>query len=251
MSIETYGTGERLRVAAGYSRALSAGRHIVLLPVPTSRDKKHVTNTDILLEETLVNIGQGSVVAGYLLPSDYREKIEARGAFSLDLAKDEAFLTENAVITAQGALGYILTTEKRAPSDIKFGVVGYGRIGSRLVSSLLFLGADVRVYSTRVSLCLELSECGVDAVVMTTKGEGVCDFSDIDILINTAPTDMGHRFPCGIPSHMRVLELASGDNFRGLSGVEHLPSLPERMYPESAGRVYFSTLSDFIKGIEG
>ncbi len=249
MSIETYGMGERLAVAERYARPLSIARHIVLLPVPSSRDKRHVTGTDIELSETLLNVGAGSVVAGYLLPPEYKKEVEQRGAYLLDLAEKEDFLAENAVITAEGALGYILTTEKRAPADIKFGVVGYGRIGSHLAELLLFLGASVRVYSTRAGLCLELIESGVDAQVVK-KGGGVCDFSDIDILINTAPTDMKRHFSCGIPPHMRILELASGNNFEGVLGVENLPALPERMYPESAGRTYFSALFDFIKRIE-
>ena len=250
MSIETYGMGKRLEIAARYARPLSVSRHIVLLPVPTSRDKAHVTGTEIALSETLVNVGEGSVVAGYFLPPYYKKEVEKRGAYLLDLAEDEDFLAKNAKITAEGALGYILTSDERALSDIKFGVVGYGRIGSRLTETLLFLGASVRVYSTRVALCLELVESGVDAAVMKKDG-GVCDFSDIDILINTAPTDMKQHFSFGIPNGMRVLELASGNNFEGVSGVENLPSLPERMYPESAGRTYFSALCDFTKRVEG
>ena len=249
MSIETYGRGERLATAKRYSCSLSQNRHIVLLPVPTSRDKKYVTGTEILLEDTLANVGDGSIVAGYLLPAAFKERIAELGGLSLDLAENEEFLKSNAIITAEGTLGYILTTEKRALRDLRIGVVGYGRIGSSLVEMLLFLGARVRVYSSRVGLCLELSESGVDAAVIK-KGGGVCDFSDIDILINTAPTDMKHHFSSGIEHCMRVLELASGDNFNGVSGVEYLPALPEKMYPESAGRIYFSALYDFIKTTE-
>ena len=249
MSIETYGMGERLEIAERYARPLSVFRHIVLLPVPTSRDAEHVTGTEILLSETLANVCEGSVVAGYLLPACYKKEVGKRGAHLLDLAIDEGFLARNAQLTAEGTLGYILTSDKRSITDIKFGVVGYGRIGSRLSEMLLFLGASVRVYSTRVSLCLELVESGVDAAVMQKDG-GVCDFSDIDILINTAPCDMRGHFLSGIRDGMRVLELASGNNFDGLTGVEKLPALPERMYPESAGRTYFSALFDFIKGLE-
>ena len=107
----------------------------------------------------------------------------------------------------------------------------------------------MRVYSTRVALCLELCESGVDAAVIEKDG-GVSDFSDIDIIINTAPADMKRCFPSGIPSEKRIIELASGDNFNGVFGVEKLPALPERMYPESAGRIYFSSVADFVKRIE-
>ena len=77
---------------------------------------------------------------------------------------------------------------------------------------------------------------------------GIYDFSGIDILINTAPKDMSASFEGGrIPEGARVIELASGKNFKGVEGVENLPALPERMFPESAGRTYFDAASRFLK----
>lgn len=250
MSIETYGVGERLRYAEKYSRALGISRHILLLPVPTSRDKVFVSGTDIPLEQTLLGVGKESIVVGYALPAAYKEEALLRGAHLLDLAEEESFLLENAKITALDTIGYVLVTEKRALCDLFVGIVGYGRIGSILARELLFLGARVRVYSKRLGVCLELSEAGVDAVAMMPAEKGGCDFSEIDLLINTAPTDMTGYFPFGKREDLRILELASGKNFEGIDGVEPLPSLPEKMHPDSAGRIYFSALSDFIRKIE-
>ena len=157
MNIETYGTGERLMGAAQICLELSAS-HLVLLPVPTTKDNLHITKTDIPISDTLCNVGRGSVLVGYGLPSDYRIEAEQRGASVLDLLYDEKYQTENAQLTALGALGYILSTEKRAPSDIRFGVVGYGRIGSRIARMLLFLGADVKIYTSKPCVSLGLGE---------------------------------------------------------------------------------------------
>jgi hypothetical protein len=244
MSIETYGTGERLRVAARLSAELGLKPHITLLPVPTTRDKKYVANTDILLEDTLENARKGSIIAGYGLPEEYRRCAEALGASVLDLFCDEEYQCENAYLTALGTLGYIMTTDRRAVSDLRFGIVGYGRIGSRLVRMLLFLSAQVRIYTSKLLSRLDLGECGIDSV---SDGEDALDFSGIDVLINTAPKDMRSSFPGGkIPEGMRVIELASGNNFAGVEGVEKLPALPEKMYPESAGSAYFKALKRFI-----
>jgi hypothetical protein len=247
MSIETYGTGGRLRAAERLAPRLGAS-HLVLLPVPTSKDKKHVTNTDILLSDTLCNVEEGSCVVGYGLPDWYKKVLDSSGAHALDLLEDEEFLAENAEITAIGALGYILTTEKRIPHDTRFGVVGYGRIGSRIVRMLLFHGARVKVYTSKALTCFELGMCGIDCVSVSEWNGSVYDFSDIDVLINTAPNDMKQSFPGGkIPSGMRVLELASGENFSGVIGVEKLPALPDRMYPESAGLSYYNAIKRFIE----
>ena len=245
MNIETYGTGERLKAVARKARSLST-KHLVLLPVPTTKDGVHVNGTDIPLADTLVNVGRGSIVVGYALPADYKKEVEDLGGEALDLSLDEEFLLENARITAIGALGYLLTTSKGVPSEGRIGVVGYGRIGSYLVRYLLFFGAKVRVYTSKMLTSIELGECGVDSVCVCEWGGGVYDFSGLDVLINTAPKDMKESFPLGKCDDLRILELASGNNFDGVLGVEKLPALPERMYPESAGEAYTRAIRRFL-----
>ncbi len=247
MSIETYGTGERLRVAAAEIAPYAAARHFVLLPIPSTRDGACVTNTEIPLSETLACVGQGSVIVGYGMPDFYVNDARGRGAVTFDLSRDEDFLADNAYITAVGTLGYILNTERRIPRDLIFGVVGYGRIGSQILRMLLFLGARAVVYTSRPLTHFELGECGVHSVCISGAVGGKYDFSGVDILINTAPRDMSESFPDGrVPEGMRVIELASGKNFAGVEGVEPLPSLPGRMYPVSAGRAYAAATLKFL-----
>jgi len=248
MNIETYGTGERLKIAARLSRSLCSASHLVLLPVPTTKDKKYVCGTDILLLDTLCNVDENSIVVGYGLPEAFVSMITERGASAFDLACDEEYLCDNAYITAVGALGYILTRVNKSPDDIHFGIVGYGRIGSRLVRMLLFLGARVKVYTSKVLNCIRLGECGIDCV---SSSDGEYDFSGIDILINTAPKDMSEavRQGCG-SSEMRIIELASGENFNGIDKVEKLPGIPEKMFCESAGRTYFSAIERFVNTMQ-
>ena len=237
MTIETYGVGKRLRAAARLCASLS-GEHIILLPVPTTKDGKHITATEILLYDTLSGVDEKTHIFGYGLPEEYKKRAEEPGAKVIDLALDEDFLIENAKITAAGALGYILTSTETAPSELSVGVFGYGRIGSALVRLLLFLGAHVRVYTSRKEVRMELARCQIDS-----EDVGACNFSGLDLLINTAPTDMRSYFPLGVlPLGLRVIELASGDNFHGIEGIENLPALPERMFPESAGKAYFAAV---------
>ena len=252
MSIETYGTGKRLMAAARILGEKFPNANLILLPVPTSRDKKYVTGTDILLEDTLSCASEKSLVVGYELPDWYSELASACGARVLDLLCDGEYLYDNAYVTALGALGYILTTDTRTPEDLSFGVIGYGRIGSSLVRILLFLGARVKVYTSRMLTRLELGECGVNSCASAEVCVGEKDFAGVDILINTAPKNMADCFEEGrLPRGMRVLELASGENFKGVSGVEFLPALPEKMYPESSGKTYAEAVMRFLKSKSG
>ena len=86
-----------------------------------------------------------------------------------------------------------------------------------------------------------------DGLILVAHIAGKYDFSGVDILINTAPKDMSKSFPEGkVLKGVRVIELASGDNFHGVEGIEALPSLPGKMYPVSAGRAYAEATLKFL-----
>ncbi len=238
MNIETYGTGERMRYAASLARELTVP-HLVLLPIPTTKDDQHIKGTDITLWQTLLGVGEGSCIFGYGLPEEYKSCAKSKGAKVFDLALDEEFLCENANITAVGTVGYLLTSTKRCLEGMHIGIIGYGRIGSALARLLLFFGANVRVYTSKILTRIDLGTCGIDTVAPPDASGGVWDFSGLDILINTAPRDIKEAFAQRSDSDpMRILELASGENFSGVCGVERLPALPEKMYPESAAEAY-------------
>ena len=153
---------------------------------------------------------------------------------------DEEFLADNARLTAEGTLGYILTNSNKSPTDIKIGIVGYGRIGRYLVRMLLSMGASVRVYTSKNVTRVALGEYGVESEYMAEEADVIPSISGLDIIVNTAPKPLYKTFESGIPKGLSVIELASGDNFTGVGGVVRLPSLPDRLYPESSAELYFN-----------
>ena len=247
MNIEKYGESKRCRIAKELFEKTIEQLHLVFLPIPTSRDGKTINGSDASLEKILDSCDKKTLIVGYKIPIFIADEILKRGARYLDLNLDEKFVYENARISADGALGYILSSFDAAVSDMKIGIVGYGRIGKRLFSTLSFLGALPKVYTTSDSTALELSAMGVN--VDLTVG-GVRDFTGLDLLINTAPTNLSPSFENGkIPHGMRVLELASGNNFKGVEGVEKLMAIPEIMYPTSGGKIYYEAILRYLKGV--
>ena len=212
---------------------------IILLPIPTTRDKITVLNTSVYINDVLSEINDDTVVCGYGLPCGFVELAKERGGRVLDLSLDEKFLSDNAHLTALCTVGILLTTTDRAPCDVNIGVVGYGRIGKRLTNMLLSFGAGVKVFTSRKRACLDLCECGVASSVSTWDA----DLSDLDVLINTAPAVIFVRER--IPEGLRVIDLASGDNFPGIM-VERYPSVPAKMFPKSAGRIWAEAVERFI-----
>ena len=259
MKIENYGIGprcaevmRRLVVWDTEGNIPRAVGRIILLPIPTARDRVHITGTDRLVCEVLADVGEGDLVVGYGIAEDDAAYISAVGAYCFDAALDENFLEENARISALGAIGYILTTSDKVPSDLTVGIIGYGRIGKELVRSLLFYGASVRVYTSKKLTQMELGECAIDTVYMPRGEEIIPEPTSCDIIINTAPTPLGKTFPSGrIPDGLRVIELASGNNFSGVDGVEKQMSIPDKMYARSAGGAYFRAIKRYVEGVFG
>ena len=252
MEIKTLGTGERLMLCA---RMLSATplesvryKSLLVLPIPTSKDKKRITGTEFSFADAAELCDAATLAVGYSFPPELKALILRRGASIADAALDEPFLYENAVLTANAALGIILTDFKSSPEELSVGIIGYGRIGSQLASRLLFLGARVTVYTTRESVRLELGESGVGAQMLSEES----DFSGLSLLINTAPARvMSEERLSALPAELRIMELASGENFFGSSRVERLPTLPERFYTKTSAALYKSYIIRKLRDSSG
>ena len=154
---------------------------LILLPIPTTRDNIYINGTDLTLGSVVPLLTRDSTLVGYNIPRDLVYKAEMVGAAVYDAGRDERFLMENAIISARGAIGYLLTNFTRDVADMKIGIIGYGRIGRALLRYLICLGSSPILYTGRQEVAMELGSSGVDCRVL---GDG-CDFSELDILINT------------------------------------------------------------------
>ncbi|MBR2344029.1 MAG: hypothetical protein IKA64_07240 [Clostridia bacterium] len=247
MTVTTYENSERGRVCAellGAAPEAARLREVIILPIPSVAGGK-IRGTDIPISRISDGVGEGDAVVGYSLPPPFTEGLRERGVLVFDAALDGEFLYENAALTAEAALGIILSSERRAPRDIEFGIAGYGRIGRQLVNMLLFLGARVRVFTTSERRRLELGEAGISAELLPLA-EGAS--LGVDILINTAPATLFSPESLTRDGGMRIIELASGDNFDEKIKVEKYPALPARVFPESAGRALYRAASRALLG---
>lgn len=244
MEIRTFGVGLRMeecrRLIAEREESFPF-RHLFILPIPSTRDKKTITGTDVDLEELCSLVGGEDAVAGYGIPENIKEELAMKGALIYDGAEDEELLRRNAEVTARGALGYILTNTNRDVSDMRIGIVGYGRIGSCLLRYLLFLGAEVSVYTTRESVAKELCESGVDATSASF------DLERLDVLVNTAPARLfSDKHARSFMEGGRIIDLASGKIFPDAEGLVKLSSVPEKAYPITAGKIYAEHIAKYF-----
>lgn len=238
MNIHICGTDARLRFCK--ERLLSAlggfSGDMILLPIPSTRDGNKVSGTDMTFGQMAEEYPRGSIFAGYGIPKEPRAWLIDSGMTVLDVARDEELLLVNADLTAAGTVGRILTEHSRAPKGLSIGIIGYGRIGQRLLYDLAFLGARVVVFTSktevRKDLCL-LGVSGADSTTLDIALRGGA-LSGLDILINTAPAKLIPE-DAELPGDLRIIELASGNNIPDKINYERFASVPAVMYPESAG----------------
>ena len=248
MILNTFGVGKRHLTASEIILAASEAQifdEIFLLPIPSSRDSIHVTDTDIPLTDLLRDPKGRRLIAGYGIPLEIAREATAKGIRIADVGTDERFLRDNAELTAHGAVGYILTRHDRAISDLCCGIVGYGRIGRLLCRLLLFLGATTVVFTHREEVRLELCGMGIDA----RRTEDIGRASDLDVLINTAPARLITKEGAEALTKdgCEIIELASGDNLPRGVAVTRLPSIPDRNFPVSAGKIYAAAVLRHIE----
>lgn len=248
MIIHSYETSKRADACIEYIRNREKAKTLdtlFLLPIPTTRDKKLILGTDVCIYDVLDLADVSSLIVGYGLPSEMMRMAKEKGIAVFDVSDDEEFLCANAELTAIATVGIILNTTELSPSDMKVGIVGYGRIGKRLCRLLLYLGANVRIYTSNSDTLLDLCEFGV-ATCMSTRD---ANLRGLDILVNTAPAVIFDTERTEIfPPDLRVIDLASGNNFPNLKDVEKYPSIPARMFPRTAGIEWGKSIERFVTG---
>ncbi len=238
MNIRTYGTDERLGFCREYllEKKLTTVSEIILLPIPSTRDGVTVAGLGKTPIELLGGRIYSGVVAGYGIPKAFKEELAELGLSVADVSLDEQFVQDNASLTAVGAVGKILTESNAVPKNLSIGIIGYGRIGKRLLELLLFLGARVIIFTSKEGVRRELCAHGISALpyeALSKVSEGV----SLDILINTAPAPIISNEAIAAFEKTKLIELASGYNFPESASVTRLMQLPAKMYPRSAGRV--------------
>lgn len=218
---------------------------LVLLPIPTTRDREYITGTPTRLVDIYPLCREDTLVAGYNIPSENRLAMESLGARVFDAGLDEDFLIANAEITARGAIASLLSDTPLDITDMRVGVIGYGRIGRELSRLLLFLGASLTVYTKRESVAADLAAAGIDSEIISAD----TDLSGLDTVFNTAPESIisAERI-AALPEKTRIIDLASGNIFEPSARLTKLASIPDAMYPTSAGRLYAEAIIRAAKG---
>lgn len=215
-----------------------------ILPIPTTGVGGFIRGAESLLPSMLrSHLASGSILLGGNLSAALVSSARERGIRTFDYLNSESFVLENAYLTAQAALGILLSELPVSLYRTRIAILGFGRIGKFLSRMLRALGAEITVFARRSSDLSMAQLIGVETkAVSALASEDALAFAEV--VVNTAPARLlSSAHLSHLPEQALLLELASG--------TENLPPLPEgkalrllsaqglpgKCFPKSAGKI--------------
>ena len=249
---------ERLLASEGFeTERPGVGRGlapILLLPVPASPDGVTVAgHPDVPLGDLLS--GDVKLILGGNLSGEFTAAARRAGIAVRDYMNVEAFVLKNACLTAQAALGILLSESPAAPRENPTAILGFGRIGKFLCRGLLSLGCPVTVFARnpRDRVMARLVGAGARDTADLCRGGALAGFRTV---CNTVPARLlSPAALASLSAGSLLLELASGEgnlpNPGAGSGViaRRASGLPGKVFPESAGIALGETVCDLIRDV--
>ena len=157
----------------------------------------------------------------------------------IDLLKDPYYVSSNAAITAEAALGMILSHLTCAVTEAEILILGWGRIGKNLTHQLKHLNAPLTVFARRQEDRAMLRALSYTPITADQLAEALPRFRCI---VNTAPGSILTPEQSNlIRSDCFCLDLASVRSIPG-ENVLHARGLPGRYKPESSGKLIAQTV---------
>ena len=225
----------------------------LLLPLPVTRDGVNVSDAlfgeSVAVAGLFASLSPGTRVFCGAATTAVRDAARDARLELFDYYADEAFLTANAALTAEGAIAELIRLSPRALLRSRAVVFGYGRCASQLSRRLIALGSRVTVVARSAERRALAEADGADAIA---PGGAAKACADADFAVNTVPAPViGAREAAELAGNGAfALELASRSGFApeasGLVRVIAAPGLPGRFSPEAAGELVAASVADAL-----
>ncbi len=230
---------------------------IIVLPLPLTRDGKHVNSAPenglITLEELLFLLREGMAVTGGMIDKEITHAIQSKGVALYDYYKSEELAILNSVSTAEGVIYELIGNSKINLQGSKTLVTGYGKAASAVGRLLYSFGSEVVVAARSDRDLATAKSHNCKAIPLYNIHNHKCDF---DFVVNTVPAPViDEKIISKLKKDCFILEIASapyGTDFVAAEKyrirVRKAPSLPGRISPKSAGEVIAQTILNIGKG---
>ncbi len=192
-------------------------------------------------EELEKDFGTGQKIVCGMVDKKINRISEEKNWMLFQPLKDETYLAENAKLTAEGAVFFVMQKASIALRDARCLVIGYGRIGKELTHLLRSFGANVTVAARRPESRKEAGENSVSI----TKIQSV--LHKMDLILNTVPCPvLSESGMFLIKNTAFLIDLASKPYGFDMDQAKRMgihacleSGIPGRYCPESAARALF------------
>ena len=236
-------------------RPLSAYETIIL-PVPCSKDRKHVFSKNgalsLSLDAVAAAAGNTTRIIGGGFPDSFCAAAQNNKAELFDLLGEKDFALFNAHLTAQGAVRLLLENTKQYVVSKRALVTGFGRIARPTALFLRSLGLDVYVAARRRENLTECAALGFKALDIGDVSSYVRIF---DFVFNTVParlfskSDIQHMKDGAVYFELASLPYGADESDFEAAGASFVfgGGLPGRFCPESCAEKIKESVENFFK----
>lgn len=222
----------------------------VLLPIPITRSGERIVGTELTPSQILPEMKRGAHLLGGNISAALTAAARRSGVFTHDYMELEAFVLRNAYLTAQAALGILLTELSSCLYKAPIALLGFGRIAKFLSRMLVSLGAEVTVFARREKDLAMASLIGMRAEPISHLSKS-SSLRRARAIVNTVPARLLEE-SASLAAEVLLLELASGADNLPLPGGVHgarlitAQGLPGKFYPRSAGEIVADATEAFL-----
>mgnify|MGYP003290833136 CR=1 FL=1 len=226
---------------------------IIVFPIPVSKTRGliYTDNSDLEIskEKVFNKIKKDAVVFGGGFTAEDKDFFEDEGIEYHDMLMNEAFLMENAYLTAEGALKLLLENTEETLFNKTALITGYGRIAEFLSEILFSLKMKVTVVARNEVQLKTAEKKGYNTLNLNE----LKSLKDFDYIFNTVPSRIFNKSMIESKSKSVYFELASApfgvdkSDFIS-SGIAFVygASLPGRYFPVTSANLIAEYILKFI-----
>lgn len=169
-----------------------------------------------------------------------------------DCFEQESFKIENAVPTAEAAIGLAISYTKNTLWNSRILILGYGKIGKALALRLKnFTRARVGIYARKQQTRTQITCDGLSAIDDLSG-----DFGNFNIVFNTVPSKiLTKEILKNARKDCLIIDLASrpgGTDFEAAKALSvtavHALALPSKTAPIASAEIFVDTAVKILKG---
>ena len=241
-------------VRAGCLQSCVYGADCVVLPCPVeSGGRLNAPFSDNVLraQEIITALWPYQLLCGGKFSDECAAMAQRAGIKAEDLLCRSDFVTGNAAISAEGALGLLLEKSERTAQGAEVLICGWGRIGKLLAIKLKALGASVTVAARRGddrAMAQAMGCRGIEYAALEQEAGG------FDWGVNTVPARViSDAALCMMADGTLILELASQPGGFDVKLAENIglkayqaPGLPGKSAPLSAAMLMKESIYKII-----